>query len=160
MALVLGAAPMLAAQGRADSAGAAQHESPTQLWGSVGLGLGSASGGPLAGRAAASLAINSLFLVTVSATTVGGVERSANSNNILGGIKTSDSHRFLFLSAGLASATCGNSCNGHSGVAIDGGVHSGGKNVGVSLVGFVVRAPERNRASGVVLSFDFGLFGQ
>src|SRR5690348_8708791 len=71
LALVLGASPM-AAQSRPDSVRATQHKSPTPIWGSVGLGFGSASQGPLAGRAAASLAINSILLVTVSATTVAG----------------------------------------------------------------------------------------
>ena len=97
---------------------------------------------------------------TVSATSTGGFERSASSTNFLAGLKTPDASRFLFLSAGWAGTTCGNACTGESGIAADGGVHFGGKYVGMSLVGFAVHASRRTNASGVVVAFDFGLFGQ
>lgn len=157
LALMLSTAPTLAAQSPSDTA-KRQDSSSAQVWGSVGVGLGTSNGGPIAGRAAASLAVNPILMVTVSATSVGGIERAANSTNILVGLKTPDSRRFFFLSAGWAGATCGNSCEGRSGIAVDGGIHAGGKYVGAGLVGFVIQAPGRNSATGFLLSLDFGLF--
>src|SRR4029077_874754 len=99
LALMLSTAPTLAAQAHSDTAKQYDNRS-AQVWGSVGVGLGAANGGPIAGRAAASVAVNPVLLVTVSATSVGGIERAANSTNILVGLKTPDAGRFFFLSAG------------------------------------------------------------
>jgi hypothetical protein len=155
--LMLGLARVVAAQSPTDSA--KRHESSlTQVWGSVGLGAGNSSYGRVAGRAAASLAVNPVLMFTVAATSVGYIDRVANSTNLLAGVKTPDPNRFLFLSAGWARTTCGNSCEGGTGIAVDGGIHVGGKYAGVAVAGFAVHAPLRTSASGVVVSFDFGWF--
>ncbi len=159
LAVLPGLAPIVAAQSPTDTA--EHHEnSRTQVWGSVALGAGNSDYGGLAGRAAASLAVNSVVMFTVSSTTTGGFERTANSTNILAGVKTPDANQFLFLSAGWAGTTCGNACTGESGIAAEGGAHMGGKYVGVSLVGFAVHASRRTNATAVVVAFDFGLFGR
>jgi hypothetical protein len=159
LALMLCLASLTQAQSPTDSA-TRRDDGPTRAWLSVGLGAGNSNGGPIAGRAAASLAVNRVLVFTLAATSVGGLERSVSSTNLLVGVQTSDPKQFVFLSAGWAKATCGNACEGATGIAIDGGFHIGWRYAGVGLVGFAVQAPGRNYSSGVVVSIDAGWFGR
>jgi hypothetical protein len=169
LALLLALAPAVAAQSSADTA-TRPEDSPPRAWVSLGLGAGNSDvGGFPAVRAAASIAISRPIVLTLAETSLGGPYRNVASTNLLLGIETQDPHQFVFLSAGLAMATCGNGCRGQSGIALDGGFHMGARHAGVALAGFAVRTPEHNRchcnssnastsASGVLVSIDLGWF--
>lgn len=169
LALLLAYSTAVAAQSPTDSA--KHHEDgPTRAWLSLGLGSGNSYvGGFPAARGAVSVAVNRILVFTLEETSLGGLDRSVASTNLLAGVQTPDPHQFFFLSAGWATTKCGNGCAGQSGIAVDGGVHIGARHAGVGLVGFVVRAPGHNRcqcnssnvatsASGVAVSMDFGWF--
>ena len=144
-----------------------QHDhGPTRAWLSLGPGAGSSDAGSLAVRGAASVAVNRVLFFTLEETAFGslGGDHSLASTNLLAGVQTSNPGQFVFLSTGLAATKCGSGCAGQSGVAVDGGLHVGGKHAGMALVGFVVRTPRRNAsnvrtgASGVAVSMDVGWF--
>jgi hypothetical protein len=176
LAVLLGLAPAVAAQSPADSV--ARHDdrlsaTPPRAWLSLGLGAGSSYVGDLVARGAASIAVNRVVVLTLeeaSLATLGG-DRSVSTTNFLIGAQSSDPRQFVFLSAGLAMTKCGSGCLGQSGIAIDGGLHIGGRHAGIGFVGFVVRTPETNRChcnsgdvstsmNGVAVTLDVGWFGR
>jgi hypothetical protein len=147
-----------AAQSPTDSA--TQHDSDlTRAWFSLGLGGGNSRRGGVGGRAAVSIAVNPVVMFTLEGTSVGSFDGTDDSINLMAGVKSPDPDGFFFLSAGLANTSCGSGCANQTGIAVDGGLHIGGRYAGVGLAGFVVRAPERSNLSGVVVSLDVGWFG-
>ena len=88
------------------------------------------------------------------------IDGSDDSINLMAGVQSPDPDGFIFVSAGLANTSCGSGCPNQTGIAIDGGVHIGGRYAGVSLAGFAVRAPYGSSSSGVVLSVDLGWFNR
>jgi len=157
LTLAPGLAVVAEAQPSTDSA--AQHDSsPVRVWLSLGAGGGSSSRGGIAGRAAATVAVSPMLAFTLAGTSVGGIDGSIDSMNLMAGVQSSDPGGFVFVSAGLANTSCGSGCPNRTGIAFDGGYHFGGRYAGVGLVGFIIRAPERSNASGVVLSIDVGWF--
>ena len=165
VALVVGFAPAVPAQTSLDSV-THHNDGPTRAWLSLGPGAGSSDVGSFAVRGAASVAVNRVLFFTLEETAFGslGGDHSLASTNLLVGVQTSNPSQFVFLSAGLATTKCGSGCAGQSGVAVDGGLHVGGRHAGMALVGFVVRTPGRNAsmlstsASGVAVSMDVGWF--
>jgi hypothetical protein len=151
-------APAAAAQSPADNPD--QHaDGPTRAWLSLGVGGGSSRRGGIGGRAAVSIAVNSVVMFTLEGTSVGSLDGSDDSINLMAGVKSPDPDGFFFLSAGLANTSCGSGCANQTGIAVEGGLHIGGRYAGVGLAGFVVRAPARSNLSGVVVSLDVGWFG-
>jgi len=158
LALTLCLAPAVSAQSPTD--GVKQNENgPTRAWLSLGLGGGNSNRGGIAGRAAASIAVSPVLMFTLEGTSAGNIDGSDDSINLMAGVKSPDPDGFFFLSAGLASTSCGSGCANQTGIAIDGGLHIGGKYAGVSLAGFAVRAPQHSSSSGVVVALDLGWFG-
>jgi len=154
--LVLGLAVCPAVAARAQSS---NDSTQFHAWLSAGVGGGNSDRGGFAGRAAASIAISPLVFLTLEGTSVGNIDGTDDSINLMAGVRSSDPDGFFFLSAGLANTSCGSGCPNQTGVALDGGVHIGGKYAGGALVAFAVRAPGHSSTSGDVLSLDVGLFG-
>lgn len=99
-------------------------------------------------------------MFTLESVSVGSVEGSDDSINLMVGVKSPDPDGFFFLSAGLANTSCGSGCANQTGIAFDGGFHIGGRYTGVSLAGFAIRAPQHSGSNGVVVALDLGWFGQ
>jgi hypothetical protein len=131
---------------------------PTRTWLSVGVGGGSSRQGGFAGRAAASIAVNQVLTFTLEGTGVGSIDGSIGSISLMVGLQTPKPDAFLFISAGPANVSCGSGCGNQTGLALDAGCHMGGAHAGISLTGFVVRAPGGSNASGVVAALDLGWF--
>jgi hypothetical protein len=157
--LVLSLAPLASAQSSTDNT-LQRARGPTRAWLSLGVGGGNSNHGGIAGRAAASVAVSRLLVFTVEGTSVGSIEGSDDSIDLVAGVRTPDPNGFLFFSAGLANTSCGSGCPNQTGIAVDGGYHIGGRYAGVSLTGFAIRAPGHSNSSGVVLSLDVGWFGR
>lgn len=134
-------------------------DDPTRAWLSLGVGGGNSRRGGIAGRAAATLAVNPNVTFTLSGTSVGGVDGSDDSINLMAGVKSPDPDGFFFVSAGLALISCGSGCANQTGLAVDGGLHIGGRYAGVALAGFSNHAAHAS-LSGIVLAIDLGLFGE
>jgi hypothetical protein len=148
------------AAAQSPTSNATHHDSgSTRAWVSLGLGGGNSRLGSIAGRAAASLAVNPVVLFTVEGNGVGGIDEGLSSIDVMAGVRTPASNEFFFLAAGLANVSCGSGCANQTGVAIDGGWHIGGRYAGVGLAGFDVRAPGGSNMSGIVGSLDLGWFG-
>ena len=160
-ALLCARAPSAEAQ-PADSTG--RHREPLpRAWLSLGVGAGDSFVGGFAVRAAGTFSVNRMVTFALSETAIGnlGADRSFASTSLLIGVQTPDPRQFVFLSAGGASAICGNDCSGQTtGVALEGGIHGGGRHAGLGLTGFLIQAPGHNRSGGVVMSVDLGWFTQ
>lgn len=129
---------------------------PIPLWLSLGVGGGYSNRGGLAGRAAASVGLTPVVMLTLDGTSVGSIDGSVDSINLMVGVRTPQSDGLLFLSTGVANTSCGSGCANQTGIAFEGGFHIGGRHAGVGLIGFAVLAPERSSSSGIIASFDFG----
>jgi hypothetical protein len=163
-ALALGDPSATAAQVAGDSIKAPATD-PTHAWISLGLGGGSSSsarrssGGPIAGRAAVSVAVNPVVLFTLAGTTAGGYDSEVDSFSLLAGVKAPTGDGFFFFTVGGATTSCGRSCARQTGLALDAGLHIGEKQAGVGFAAFVIRA-HRSKASGVVVTLDLGSFSR
>jgi hypothetical protein len=131
---------------------------PQRFWISLGAGGGSSRQGGFATRAAATLAINRVFTSSLEGTGVGSVDGSISSIGLLAGLQTPAPDNFLFFSAGPANVSCGSGCGNQTGAAFDAGYHIGAKHGGVSVTGFMVRAPRGSNSSAVIVSLDLGWF--
>jgi hypothetical protein len=116
LALLLAYPTAVAAQSPSDST--KHHEDgPIRAWLSLGLGSGNSYvGGFPAARGAVSVAVNRILVFTLEETSLGGLDRSVASTNLLAGVQTPDPHQFFFLSGGWATTKCGNGCAGQSGI--------------------------------------------
>jgi hypothetical protein len=117
--------------------------------------------GGFAARAAASIAVTRIVVITLERTGVGGIDGDIGSINAMMGLQGSDPNGFPFASVGLASVICGSAggCGHQTGIAFDAGYHGGWKYGGGSVVAFVTRAHRGRNSSGVVVTLDLGWFG-
>lgn len=159
LAATFGAVRVVAAQTRPDSV-QRTSDGPPQAWLSLGLGGGSSRTGSMAGRAAASIAVSPLVVLTLEGTGVGSFDQTIDSIDLMAGLRAPTAGGFFFGSAGLANTSCGSGCPNRSGVAFDLGYHAGGRYAGMSVVGFAIRAPGGSNLGGVVFALDIGWFGR
>ena len=129
----------------------------SRAWFSLGLGGASVD---IAARAAASIAVTPVALLTLEALGVGVSDGSMSSINLMAGAQTSDPTGFLFASAGLANVSCGSGCRHQTGIALEAGFHGGWSNAGLGVVAFAIRAPGESSFAGIVATVDVGRFGQ
>ncbi len=140
------------------SGNVAKTDSTTLSRAWLSLGLGGGSDG-LAGRAAASIAVTSIAVLTVDGIGVGGFDGGISSINLMVGAQSSDPTGFVFASGGLANVSCGSGCPHQTGIALEAGYHGGWRNAGGGVAAFIIRAPGGSNFSGVVATFDIGRFG-